>query len=76
METKIIIPRGLCSEEAIAFVARRYATTPERVLRRYLVQEGIISPDNDAEPDDYTLAPNELALLRDLGVRPSAVEIN
>lgn len=76
MKTKIVIPRGLCSEDAIAFVARRYDTTPERVLRRYLVQEGLISPDADTPADDYILAPNELTLLRDLGARPSAVEIS
>lgn len=75
METKIILPKALCEEEAIKFVARRYGTTVEKVLKRYLVQAGIIKRQIVESDNDYELTPNELELFRDLGVQPSTVEI-
>lgn len=75
MEAKIILPRDLCEQEAVRFVARRYGTTPERVIERFLVQAGIIRRDELNAVPAYDLAPNELALFRDLGVQPSEVEI-
>ena len=75
METKIIMPKDLCEEEAIRFVARRYNTTPEEVLSHYLKQTGVVGPDCSTTVDDYELTTNELALLCDLGARPSKIEI-
>ena len=73
METKIMVPKGFCQMQDIKNVAFRYATTPEKVLMRYFVQTGIIEPDGTNET--YSLAPNEIALLHDLGVQPSTIEI-
>lgn len=75
METKIIISRDLCDVEVVRYLASRYATTPERLLRRYFVQRGIIQDDEDDSTDSYRLAPNEMALLSDLGVHPSEIEL-
>lgn len=61
--------------DAIRYVARRYATTPENVLRHYLVQTGIVKSDGCPPDGNYELAPNELTLFRDLGVQPTIVEI-
>lgn len=76
METKILLSGDLCNDEAVRFIARRYGTTPERVLARYLVQDGIMKESDEECSDHYSLAPNELALFRDLGVKPSKVEID
>lgn len=74
METKILLSKDFCKMDAIRYVASRYSTTPERVLKHYLVQTGILKQATQST-DDYDLAPNELALFRDLGVHPSAIEI-
>ena len=73
MKTKILLSKDFCDMEAIKYLAFRYGTTPEHVLEHYFVQSGIISSDGKK---DYTLTPNEMALLHDLGVQPSIVEIN
>lgn len=75
MATKILLSKDLVEFDAIKFVARRYGTTPEKVLVHYLVQSGIMKTDGEFNGEDYELAPNELALLSDLGVQPSKVEI-
>lgn len=75
MATKILLSKALVEVEAIKFVARRYGTTPEKILVHYLMQSGIMKIDSEFNREDYELAPNELALLSDLGVQPSKVEI-
>ena len=75
MKAKIIIPQALCQQEAIIYVARRYGTTPEHVMEHYLVQDGIIKPSADlCKRDNFELAPNEIELFRDLGVKPCEIE--
>lgn len=75
IQTKVILSRELCDIDAIRYVASRYGTTPEAVLEHYLVQTGIVVADENHDSDMYDLMPNEIALLRDLGVQPSSVEI-
>lgn len=74
METKIFLPKDLCKMDAIRYVASRYGTTPEKVLKHYFVQTGIVAAGN-MDNDDYELQSNELALFHDLGVQPTAIEI-
>lgn len=74
MKTKILLSKDFCELEAVRYVASRYCTTPEQVLEHYLVQTGILKADNTSE-DNYTLAPNEIELFCDLGVKPSLFEI-
>ena len=64
-----MLSKDFCEMEVVKYIAFRYGTTPELVLEHYFVQCGIISP-NDHQEADYSLTPNEIALLHDLGVQP------
>ncbi len=75
METKVILSKDLCEMDAIRYVASRYGTTPEKILAHYLMQAGIVKQNDATADEEYELAPNELALFRDLGVQPSKIEI-
>ncbi|MDE6269313.1 MAG: hypothetical protein K2M12_00465, partial [Muribaculaceae bacterium] len=68
-------PQALCESDAVRYVARRYGTTPEKIMEHYLQQAGIIQIDEGQPRDSFELAPNELALFCDLGVKPSIVVI-
>lgn len=74
METKILLSKDFCKMEAIKYVASRYSTTPEKVLKHYFVQTGII-PSGNTDNDGYELKSNELALFHDLGIQPTVIEI-
>ena len=74
MRTKITLSKDFCEMDAIKHIAFRHSTTPEDVLKHYFVQRNIVAHvDNTTK--DYTLTSNELALLHDLGVQPSMIEI-
>lgn len=74
MEAKKIHSKDFCAMESVKFIAFRYGTSPEQVLRQYLVQTGIIRcsgpPGSPFEPEL-----NEIALPGDAGVHPARVEI-
>lgn len=74
METKILLSKDFCKIDAIKYVASRYGTTPEKVLKHYFVQTGII-PYGSISDEDYELQPNELALFHDLGIDPITIDI-
>ena len=74
MKTKIMLSKDFCEMEAVKYIAFRYGTTPEQVLKQYFVQSGIIS-SNEHNDADYSLTQNEMVLFHDLGVHPSMVEI-
>ena len=74
MGTKILLSKDFCEMDAIRYVASRYSTTPELVLKHYLMQTGILK-QTTRSTDDYDLTPNELALFCDLGVHTSEIEI-
>ncbi|MDE5791748.1 MAG: hypothetical protein K2H96_11045 [Muribaculaceae bacterium] len=74
METKILLSKDFCKMDAIRYVASRYGTTPEKVLKHYFVQTGIVQSENEGN-DGYELKSNELALFHDLGVQPTVIEI-
>lgn len=74
METKILLSKDFCHMDAIKYVASRYGTTPEKVLEHYFIQTRMIKSEYKTE-DNYQLAPNEIALFCDLGVKPSKIEI-
>lgn len=73
MESKIIVPQGLCREEIVDYLSVRYSTTPAGLIRRYLQQEGIMACDADMQPA-FSLRDNEISILRDMGVRPTTLE--
>ena len=70
-----MVPKEFCEMEAVKYVAFRYGTSPEGILEHYFIQSGILS-SADRQLEEYCLTPNEMALLHDLGVRPSMIEIN
>lgn len=73
MESKIIMPKTICEDEVIGYLAERYSSTPENVIKRYMQQEGIITSQID-NTYKYNLEENEIAILRDMGLRPSQLE--
>ena len=75
MTTKIIVPGELCRVEAVEYIARRYHTTPRDILECYFVQTGKLKCPGDRTTASFSLAPNEIALLDDLGAQPSVIEI-
>ena len=74
METKILLSKDFCEMEAIRYIAARYGTTPEKVLKHYFIQTGLV-PSENADNDGYELQSNELALFHDIGVQPTTIEI-
>lgn len=74
MESKIILPRTVCEDEVIGYIASRYSSTPAGVIYQYMLQEGIITVNERYECSPCRLENNEMAILRDLELRPSSVE--
>lgn len=72
MDTKILLPKKICEDDVIAYIARRYKTTPLAVITNFLQHEGIL-PNNCVET--FSLEDNEIAIFRDLGIAPSKIEI-
>lgn len=73
MESKIVLPQGLCREEVIDYLSARYSTSRACLIRRYLQQEGIMACDAEMPPA-FSLRDNEISILRDMGVRPTTLE--
>ena len=71
MESKVILPLTVCEDYVIGYIASRYSSSLVEIITRYMEQEGII-PGNDIR--SCRLEDNEMAILRDLGLRPSSVE--
>lgn len=65
MNQRMDIPAALYDDEAVCFIADRYHTTSQRVIRCFLVQDGII-PDPEEEYMTFRLENNELEILRGL----------
>lgn len=74
MESKIIIPQTICEDEVIGYIASRYSLTPTDVIYQYVLQEGIIAANDRDGCIPCHLENNEMAILRDIGLRPSSVE--
>jgi hypothetical protein len=72
MESKILVPESLCHDDVVDYIATRYSISPEEVISHFMCQEGIII----GRPHDSAIyfEENEMAILRDMGIRPSGVE--
>lgn len=72
MESKILVPESLCHDDVVDYIATRYSISPEEVISHFMCQEGIII----SRPHDSAIyfEENEMAILRDMGIRPSGVE--
>ena len=65
MNELIDIPTALYNDEAVCFIADRYHTTPQKVMRCFLVQAGLV-PDTEEEAIAFHLENNEIEILRGL----------
>lgn len=59
------IPAMLYDDDAVCFIADRYHSTPQQVVRCFLEQDGIAS-DPEEEPVTFRLEENEMEILRGL----------
>lgn len=74
MDSKITISKSVCSDEVVDYIASRYSITPQQVINHFMCQEGILK-DRQSERDiSIIFEENEMAILRDMGLRPSHVE--
>lgn len=74
MDSKITISKSVCSDEVVDYIASRYSITPQQVIDHFMCQEGILR-DRQSERDiSIIFEENEMAILRDMGLRPPHVE--
>ena len=57
------VPPALYDDEVVSFIADRYRTTPQKVMRLFFVQEGLISDPEEGETA-FRLENNEMEILR------------
>lgn len=74
MDSKITVPKSVCGDEVIDYIANRYAITPQQVISHFMCQEGILTEQQCVNVPDISFEENEMAILRDMGIRPSCVE--
>lgn len=75
MDSKITIPESVCSDEVVDYIASRYSITPQQVICHFMFQEGILRDRQFyAGAESFSFEENEMAILRDMGLRPSYVE--
>lgn len=74
MDSKITISKTVCSDEVVDYIASRYSITPQQVINHFMRQEGILGDQPGVGDKTITFEENEMAILRDMGIRPSCVE--
>lgn len=74
MDSKITIPESVCNDEVVDYIASRYSITPRQVITHFMCQEGILSHGKGNAIRKISFEENEMAILRDMGIRPSCVE--
>lgn len=74
MESRVVLPENICEDELVDYLAQRYHATPKRIVARFLEQDGIVAAAQNDVPVDFQLTPNEMEILRDMGLRPSSIE--
>jgi len=65
MNERADIPAGVYEDDAVCFLADRYHTSAENVVKRFLVQEGI-RPERENDAAAFRLEENEMEILRGL----------
>lgn len=74
MDSRIIVPKSICSDEVIDYIASRYSITSQQVINHFMCQEGIIKDRSVVSGWEIFFEENEMAILRDMGLCPSHVE--
>lgn len=73
MDSKIVMSSDVIRDDVVEFLAHRHKCTPEEVVNRYLVHDGILPHSADGSSND-SLEENELAILRDMLIHPTSIE--
>lgn len=74
MDSKIILPESVWHDEVVDYLASRYSITPDQVIHQFLYQDGVIDESQHGRGVAIPFEENEMAILRDMGLRPSCVE--
>ena len=74
MDCKIAIPKSVCNDEVVDYIAGRYSITPQQVINHFMCQEGVIKDTAGVSDREISFEENEMAILRDMGLCPSYVE--
>lgn len=74
MGSKIMIPESVCHDEVVDYLAARYSITPRQVIDCYLCQDGVMEDNHTDGNAAISFEENEMAILRDMGIRPTRVE--
>lgn len=74
MDSKIAISKSICNDEVVDYIASRYSITPQQVITHFMCQEGILMDCQGDGNQAISFEENEMAILRDMGLRPSHVE--
>lgn len=74
MDSKIIMPESVCHDEVVDYIASRYSISPEQVINHFMCQEGILKERQNNDDKVIPFEENEMAILRDMGIRPSHIE--
>lgn len=74
MDSKITIPKSVCNDDVVDYIASRYSITPQQVINQFMCQEGILRyPQGDGDKT-ISFEETEMEILRDMGIRPSYIE--
>lgn len=74
MESKIMIPESVCHDEVVDYLAALYSLTPRQVVNQFLCQDGVMGDRPTGGSSAVAFEENEMAILRDMGIRPSRIE--
>lgn len=74
MDSKIIISESICRDEVVDYIASRYSITPAEVINHFMCQDGIMENEPTDGTTQISFEENEMAILRDMGIRPSSLE--
>lgn len=74
MGSKVILPEKICEDEVIDYLAQRYHASPVQIITSFFEQEGIIHTAENKAHIKFKLMPNEMEILRDMGLRPTTIE--
>ena len=73
MNSKIVMSSDVIKDDVVEFLANRHKCTPQEVVSRYLVHDGILPHSSEDCSSDY-LEENELSILRDMHIQPTSIE--
>ncbi len=70
-KSKILIPSEVCQDDVVLYLAGRYHCHPRDIIIRFLEQEKLTKSHSFV---NQPMEENELAILRELDLKPQEVE--